>query len=176
MCPGTTSWDSPRHIRSTSGYSWPGWRRWPNAHGLLPISAPWDRDVERCIGIRRMTSYCVRMARDFAVIAIVCRRNFLYAVTARRGIDHTPPGVPPGVVVFLVIGRSMRNMGQEADARNVCEGRVSVLTQSSSARSSLVRTPQVEVLSTACAAPAHRFDLWREHVRKVCGALDVRAD
>ena len=34
----------------------------------------------------------------------------------------------------------------------------------------------VEVLSTASAAPAHRFDLWREHVRKVCGALDVHAD
>jgi AraC-like DNA-binding protein len=45
-----------------------------------------------------------------------------------------------------------------------------------STQSSAVRAPLVEVLSTASAAPAHRFDLWREHVRKVCGALDVRAD
>jgi AraC-like DNA-binding protein len=35
---------------------------------------------------------------------------------------------------------------------------------------------QFEVLSTESAAPADRFDLWREHVRRVCGTLDVRSD
>jgi AraC-like DNA-binding protein len=38
------------------------------------------------------------------------------------------------------------------------------------------RTQFVEVLSTASVAPASRFDLWRQHVRQVCGALDVRGD
>lgn len=37
-------------------------------------------------------------------------------------------------------------------------------------------TQLVEILSTASAAPAHRFELWREHVRKVCGPLNVLAD
>lgn len=39
-----------------------------------------------------------------------------------------------------------------------------------------VRAPAVEVLSTKSAAPGERFELWREHVAKVCGTLDVRPD
>jgi AraC-like DNA-binding protein len=73
----------------------------------------------------------------------------------------------PGVVVLMVPGA----LDEETPETGRMRGGVPVSMQSHA-----VRAPMVEVLSTASAAPAHRFDLWREHVRKVCGALDVRAD